>query len=98
MTEKEFIGMSVVEARIRREEYATKMRPVWRKVGAELRKIREGLKIARNEIANRIGVSESVLARLEAGEAIKRRRMVETSYRTMLHCIPLMRMEDAGLV
>lgn len=79
----------------RRRAYIEQMTPIWRRDGEELRHIRESLRISRDEVSFYIGASKSVIARLEAGKPIQRRIVVETSYRTMLHMIPLLRQLEA---
>ena len=94
----EFIGAKVIDHQEQRRAEIRMMTPTWRKEGAELRKIREGLKISRREVSRLTKVSDGVYARLEKGEPIKRRDAVVQTYRTMMRCIPLMRKQDAGLI
>lgn len=94
----ELIGMKVIEGQIRRDEETWKMESDWALEGSELRKIREGLKISRRELSRLTHVSESVYARLEKGEYIRRRKAIVQTYITMMRCIPLMRKQDAGLI
>ena len=94
----EFIGTKIIEGNIRRDEEILKMESNWTREGAELRKIREGLKISRRELSRLTHVSESVYARLEKGEYIRRRKAIVKTYITMMRCIPLMRKQDAGLI
>jgi len=94
----EFIGTKIIEGNIRRDEEILKMESNWTREGAELRKIREGLKISRRELSRLTHVSESVYARLEKGEYIRRRKAIVQTYITMMRCIPLMRKQDAGLI
>lgn len=95
--EMERIGESVMASKERHREYILKMSPEWKKVGAKLRKARESLHISRQEVSELIGASVSVLVRLENGQPIRRRCVVETSYRSMLHFIPMQRRVEAGL-
>lgn len=81
-----------------RNAYQELMHPIWLRKGQALRKIREGLKISRREIAECVGASVSVLARLESGKSIQRRSVVERSYQTALKYIPLHRKEIAGII
>ena len=96
-------GYTTIEEKIElncrlKQEYNDRMRPSWMRKGQELRKIREGLKISRSEIAECIGASVSVLARLECGKSIQRRPVIERSYETALNYIPLHRKEIAGII
>lgn len=95
--EMERIGEAVMANKERHREYILKMTPEWKKVGAKLRKARESLHISRKEVSELIGASVSVLVRLENGQPIRRRCVVETSYRSMLHFIPMQRRMEAGL-
>lgn len=95
--EMERIGEAVMASKERHQEYILKMSPEWKKVGAKLRKARESLHISRQEVSELIGASVSVLVRLENGQPIRRRCVVETSYRSMLHFIPMRRRMEAGL-
>jgi predicted transcriptional regulator len=81
-----------------RIRYQDMMRPGWICKGQELRKIREGLKISQREVANCVGSSVSVIARLEKGDPIQRRPVIERSYETALKYIPLHRKEIAGII
>lgn len=54
ITKEEYIEYRerlMASAKRQREDYIKRMRPVWRKAGEKLRKIREGLCISRHEIA-----------------------------------------------
>lgn len=95
--EMERIGEAVMASKERHQEYILKMTPEWKKVGEKLRKARESLHISRREVSELIGASVSVLVRLENGQPIRRRCVVETSYRSMLHFIPMRRRMEAGL-
>ena len=94
----EYIGKKVIEHQEERRQFVDMMTPSWTREGAELRRIREGLKISRAELSKNTNVSESVYARLEKGLPIKRREAVVQTFRTMMRCIPLMRKQDAGLI
>ncbi len=93
-----YIGERVMEHQEQRNQFIEAMTPAWTREGAELRKIRESLKISRAELRRYTDVSESVYARLEKGQPIKRREAVVQTYKTMMRCIPLMRKQDAGLI
>ena len=71
------------------EEFVLANQPQWERTGRILQEMRLALEISQKEIANRIGVSASVIGRLERGDAIQRRKLVETSYRTALEAIQL---------
>ena len=88
----------IVYKRKIKNEYKTKMRPVWMRKGQELRKMREKLKISRQEVSACIGASIIVIIRLENGDAVRRRPVIETSYETALKYIPLHRKELAGII
>lgn len=94
----EYIGEQVMANWAKRRQFIEAMTPAWTREGAELRKMREGLKISRAELSKHTKVSTSVYARLEKGQPIKRREAVVQTFKTMLRCIPLMRKQDAGLV
>ena len=81
-----------------RIRYQDMMRPGWLCKGQELRKIREGLKISQREVAHCVGSSISVIARIEKGDPIQRRPVIERSYETALTYIPLHRKEIAGII
>lgn len=72
-----------------KEEFILANQPQWERTGHILQEMRLALEISQKEIANRIGVSTSVISRLERGEPIQRRKLVETSYRTALEAIQL---------
>ena len=82
----------------RNDEYIERMRPIWRKAGEKLRKLREGLCISRREVAKTIGAADSVLMRLETGGAVQRRPVIEQSYRMAIELIQYRRREAAGLI
>lgn len=73
------------------EEFVLANQPQWERTGRILQEMRLALEISQKEIANRIGVSASVIGRLERGEPIQRRKLVETSYRTALEAIQLLK-------
>ena len=92
------IGEFVYESQLKRKVYQEAHKDEWRRTGESFRKIRTGLKISQKEIADCMGCSDHVVARFEQGLPVKRRPMVEGSYRTALQYIPLHRREDAGLI
>ena len=96
-TEMERIGEAVMASKERHQEYILKMTPKWKQTGEKLRKSRESLHISRREISDLIGASVSVIVRLEDGQPIRRRCVVETSYRSMLRFIPMQRQVEADL-
>lgn len=63
--------------------------PQWKQTGLILKAMRFALEVSQKTIGDKIGVSVSVIAKLERGKPIKRRRLVETSYRTALEAIKL---------
>lgn len=85
-------------SRCQHQKYIKRMRQEWMEKGKALRKIREGLKISRREIAKTIGAAESVIFRLETGGAIMRRPVIEQSYKMALKLIQFERREAAGLI
>ena len=94
----EYIVEQMEVNRRRRQAYIEQMRQEWLENGKALRKIREGLKISRREIAKTIGAAESVIARLETGGAIMRRPVIEQSYKMAMKLIQFERREAAGLI
>lgn len=95
---REYRVMVMSSTKRQREDYVKQMRPVWRNVGEKLRKIREGLCISRHAIAQTIGAADSVIMRLEKGEAIQRRPVIEQSYKMAIELIQYKRREAAGLI
>ena len=101
ITEEEYLEyreMIMIESRLLRDAYIKRMRPIWRETGEKLRKLREGLCISRREIAKTIGSSDSVLMRLETGRNIRRRPVIEQSYKMAVELIQYKRREAAGLI
>jgi len=101
ITKEEYIEYRerlMASAKRQREDYIKRMRPVWRKAGEKLRKIREGLCISRHEIAQTIGAADSVIMRLETGGAVQRRPVIEQSYKMAIELIQYKRREAAGLI
>lgn len=101
ITKEEYIeyrDMLMASAKRQREDYIKRMRPVWRKAGEKLRKIREGLCISRHEIAQTIGAADSVIMRLETGGAVQRRPVIEQSYKMAIELFQYKRREAAGLI
>ncbi len=95
---EEYLEMIMASAKQKRDEYIERMEPIWREAGEKLRKIREGLCISRHEVAKTIGAADSVIMRLETGGAIKRRPVIEQSYRMAIELIQYKRREAAGLI
>lgn len=75
--------------RFNKEEFILANQAQWERNGRILQEMRLALEVSQKEISNRIGVSASVISRLERGDTIQRRRLVETSYRTALEAIQL---------
>lgn len=96
--EENYMDMVRAYERQQREEYIKRMTPIWSKAGQKLRKLREGLCISRHEVAKTIGAADSVLMRLETGETILRRPVIEQSYRMAIELIQYKRREAAGLI
>jgi len=88
----------MAEAKRKRDAYIKRMRPIWSEAGEKLRKMREGLCISRREVAKTIGAADSVIMRLETGGAVRRRPVIEQSYRTAVELIQYKRREAAGLI
>lgn len=91
--ELENIGRQVVEAQEKRREYIEKNRALWISDGQKARAFRNNLKISATEMAKHIGCSEGLIYRLESGQNVRRRRMLEQSYRTSMKCIYFERQE-----
>ena len=83
MTAQE-IGETILASQERNRQYVEEMTPIWQIKGKEYKKIRIALDVSLKHIANLMGVSEKVIAKLEKGESVSRRRMIERSYRSML--------------
>ncbi|WP_373665363.1 hypothetical protein SPSIL_052660 [Sporomusa silvacetica DSM 10669] len=49
-----------------------------------MRQLRLKLELSQEAVAGKIGVSASLVSRLETGKPVRRRHMIETSYRTAL--------------
>lgn len=82
------------------KEFCMANQKSWKQSGEILRQLRWTLEVSQAAVARKIGVSASLISRLENGKPIKRRRMVETSYRTALEVIKLvkqMRLRDLDL-
>ena len=95
---KEYQKMKLAQAKRERDQYIKRMSRIWRAKGEKLRKIREGLRISRREIAQTIGAADSVLMRLETGGAIQRRPVIEQSYKMAIELIQYKCREAAGLI
>ncbi len=87
LTEK--IGADVLAALEKRKLEIKKNSKFWKQEGSRLRKIREKLRISRNQVKKHVGCADSVLKRLEEGEFIKRRNVIVQSYKTSLNLIAL---------
>lgn len=74
-----------------KEEFILANQPQWERTGRILQELRLALEVSQKVIANKIGVSVSVIGRLERGEPIQRRKLLETSYRTALEAIQLVK-------
>lgn len=89
MTLNEKIGANVLASQEKRKLEIKKNAKFWKQEGGRLRKIREKLRISRNEVKKHVGCAYSVLKRLEGGEFIKRRNVIVQSYKTSLNLIAL---------
>ena len=101
ITEEEYLEyreMIMAWSKVQCNEYIKRMKPVWRKVGEKLRRMREGLRISRHAIAETIGAADSVIMRLEKGEVIRRRPVIEQSFKMAVELIQYKRREAAGLM
>lgn len=87
LTEK--IGANVLAAQEKKKEYIKKNSKKWKQEGNRLRKIREKLRISRNQVKKHVGCAYSVLTRLERGQYIKRRNVIVQSYITALNYLSL---------
>lgn len=75
--------------KMNKEDYILANQAQWERNGHILRELRLALDVSQKELSNKIGVSASVIGRLERGDVIQRRKLVETSYRTALEAIQL---------
>lgn len=89
ITLKEKIGANVLAVQEKRKQEIKKNSKKWKQEGNRLRKIREKLRISRNQVKKHVGCADSVLKRLEEGEFVKRRNVIVQSYITALNYLAL---------
>lgn len=66
------------------EVYLRKMKPIWEREGLELRQKRELLHVSQKELGLQIGVSPSLISRLELGRSVSRRTLLKKAYLTAI--------------
>ena len=66
------------------QDYIVIKLPNWIKEGAALRKARVRAKISQTELAERMGVSATLIRKIENGKRIQRRDPIVTCYRLAL--------------
>lgn len=85
------LGKRVREAHLRHLKRIEENTPLWQQEGAEKRRRRDNHKITRQEMKEKMGISEQTIAKFENGGSVRSRNMLSKSFDTAIDCILLER-------